>query len=246
MELLYTDEYKIMTDDLTELNGVGPARSDYLAEAGYETFEEIGDADNEQLAEDVDIPEDTALELIVQSQNMAAEQDAEVETEAPKSVTEEVEEAIDEGEGEPDESGDEAIEEAEAEIVQDDPPEAIDEGEDDPDESEDGPDEYNFTITFGSGLAYDTFFDAAMSQRSKMLQSNRSGADAFDHALEQMRNGGMDEPVELEMNEEQLNNLHNSVRQTTISYKGNNLIDHMDALNNVLDQINEVRDEHLF
>lgn len=215
MELLYTDEYKIMTDDLTELNGVGPARSDYLAEAGYETFEEIGDADNEQLAEDVDIPEDTALELIVQSQNMAAEQDAEVETEAPKSVTEEVEEAIDEG-------------------------------EDDPDESEDGPDEYNFTITFGSGLAYDTFFDAAMSQRSKMLQSNRSGADAFDHALEQMRNGGMDEPVELEMNEEQLNNLHNSVRQTTISYKGNNLIDHMDALNNVLDQINEVRDEHLF
>jgi hypothetical protein len=239
-----------MTVDLTELDGVGPARSGDLEEAGYDDFETIADADHEALAEEAEIPEDTALDFVVQSQNIVAEEDAEVEESQP--VTEEVAEAVEEAEDEeveaeeaveelPDEEEfEEEFEEDDAEADDDEPESASETVEDE------GPTEYGFSVTFESGLEYDTFFDAVMSQRSTMLQSNRTGTEAFDHALEQMRNGGMDEPVELEMTEAELNNLHNSVRQTTISYKGDNLIDHMDALNNILDQVNEARDEHLF
>lgn len=232
--------------DLTELDGVGPARSEDLAEAGYDDFETLADADPEALAEEAEIPEDTALDFVVQSQNLVAEQEAEVEEDEPESITEEVEEAV-----EAEEAVEELPDEEEfAEELEEDDEITEDEPESEGDDSEvvedEGPAEYEFEVEFESGLEYDTFFDAVMSQRSTMLQSNRTGTEAFDQALEQMRTGGMSEPVELSMTAEQLNDLHNSVRQTTISYKGNNLIDHMDALNSILDQINETRDEHLF
>lgn len=236
-----------MSTDLTELDGVAEGRAENLTEAGYESVEDLVDADAGEISEEVSyLPEDTALELIVQAQNIVAEEDAEVEESQP-SITEEVEEAVEEETSDDEESEPDPITEedvAEGEGV----PLSEEEREEQESENEPEPEdeEFDFSIAFETGLEYDTFFDAVMGQRSKMLRSNRSGVEAFDHALEQMRDGGMDEPVELTMTEQELNDLHNSVRQTTIEYKGDNLIDHMDALNSVLADINEVRDEYLF
>jgi hypothetical protein len=222
--------------DLTELDGVGPARSGYLEEAGYDDFQNIADADPEKLAEEVEMPEDTALELVVQSQNIVAEDESDGVTESePDSITQEVEESL---EAQVEEEADEVEEELEEPDVE----ESEVEPSEDPVDA--GPEEYEFTISFESGLQYDTFFDSVMAQRSKMLRSNRDGVDAFDHALEQMRQGS--DEVTLQMTEAQLNDLHNCVRQKTVDYKGDNLIEHMDELKQVLNQVNEARNEYLF
>lgn len=229
-------------DDLTDLDGVATGRADNLAEAGYETIADLAEADAETVAENVNyLPEDTALDLIVQSQNIVAEDEADIEESQP--VTEEVADAID-GSG----SGEEVNVSESGEADPEATPETIDEeeSEDEEEELEDVVESYEFEVEFNAALEYDTFFDAVMAQRSKMLRTNRSGVEAFDHALDQMREGGTDEPVSLSMTENQLNDLHNSVRQKSVEYKGDNLIDHMDALNSVLNQINEARDDHLF
>jgi len=219
--------------ELTDLSGVGPARSDYLVEAGYETPADIAEAEAEAVSEAINAPEDTALELIVQSQNVIAEEESEVEARDPDPEAESITVSEGDSNSRPDEDD-------------------SDEGEDtDSEDSADGSEEdtpnlIEFEIEFEEGLQYDTLFDSVMQQRSKMYQANRSGVEVFDHALEQMRTGGVSEPVELEMTEQQLNDLHNSVRQKVIEYKGNNLIDHMDALNAVFDQIEAVRSEYLF
>lgn len=240
--------------ELTELDGVAEGRAENLTEAGYESVEDLVDADPEEVADEVSyLPEDTALELVVQAQNITAEEDAEVEESQP--VTEEVAEAVEEADDS--DEAEEALEELpdeeefEEEFEDDEVDEADEQDDADSGEpesaSETTPDEIAFELTFDEELEYDTFFDAVMGQRATMLRSNRSGVDAFDHALDQMRaSKGVGATIELTMEEGQLNDLHNCVRQTMIAYKGDNLIGHMDALQEVLNDINEVRDEHLF
>jgi len=226
--------------ELTELDGVAEGRADNLKDAGYEEVEDLTDADPETLAEEVNyLPEDTALDLVVQSQNLIAEDEAEVEETEPKSITEDVEEAVEEVEEETVEEDEPEVEEVEEETVEEDEPEV--------EEVDDEPEEISFELTFDEPLEYDTFFDAVMSQRATMLRTNRDGVNAFEHALDQMRaSTGVGATVELEMEAGQLNDLHNCVRQMMVSYKGDNLIAHMDALKKVLNDINEVREEHLF
>jgi len=231
--------------ELTDLDGVGESREDNLKKEGYESVESLTDADPSVLGEEVDyLPEDTALELIVQAQNIVAEEDAEIEESEPETITREEEADADEEEEvveitDPEsEEVDEELEELEEEI---------EEETSDSDDSSETDDSIEFSLTFDEKLEYDTFFDSVMGQRAKMLQSNRDGVDVFEHALDQMRlSSGVGATVELSMEEAELNNLHNCVRQTMIAYKGNNLIDHMDAIKSVLNDINEVRDEHLF
>ena len=243
--------------ELTELDGVAEGRAENLTEAGYESVEDLVDADPETVADEVSyLPEDTALELIVQAQNIVAEEDAEVEESEPESVTNEVAEAVsaeealdelpdeeeieEEVEGEPKEEPETIDEESDEEEVSD----TADETDESVDES---PEDISFELTFDEALEFDTFFDAVMGQRATMLRSNRSGIDAFDHTLDQLRSsGGVGATVELKMEPQELNDLHNCVRQTMIAYKGDNLIDHMDALKSVMTDINAVRDEHLF
>jgi hypothetical protein len=208
--------------DLTEIKGVGPARSDSLNEAGYEDFSSLADTDPAELAADADIPEDTALDFIVQSQNILAEREASI-TES-RSVTEQVEAATEEPEPEPE-------------------PEVEEEPEPEP---EPEPELIEFSLSFEDGLEYDTFYYALMQQRMSILRTNRTGIEPFNHCLDELRGAAAGESISLSLERDGLNNLHNAVRSTITSYKGDNLIDHMDALKRVLVQINDVRDEHLF
>lgn len=223
--------------EISDLDGVGPARSDSLVEAGYEDVDAIAEADPEQLAEDIGVPDDTALDFVVQAQN-AVEDDEEDESEAESDSSPDVEEDTitnDEApEAEPEAADDNAEDEAE--------PEAEDESL----EEDDEPDVIEFSISFGTGLEYDTFYDSALETRANYYRTNRTGVEAYEHTLEQLRNGSPDEDVDFEFTPAQLNDLHNAIRERKIQYKGDNLIDHMDALDEVLQQIEAVRNEHLF
>lgn len=226
--------------ELQDLSGVGESREENLREEGYETPADLAEADPDELADSVNyLPDDTALELVVQAQNIVEEDEAEVTEETP-SVTEEVEEALGAEEAlEESPDGEDLVEEFAAEPAPDE--------EEEPAPDEEATDTIVFELTFDTALEYDTFFDSVMAQRVTMLRTNRDGISVFDSVLDQMRSGkGVDSVVELEMEEGELNNLHSCVRETMVGYKGNNLIDHMDALKSVLNDINDVRNEHLF
>jgi predicted flap endonuclease-1-like 5' DNA nuclease len=242
--------------ELQDLDGVGDSREEYLHEEGYESVEDVASADHEVLGETVSyLPEDTALELVVQAQNAVEQEDAAVEESQP--VTEEVADAV-EGVEDTDSTSASEVSQSDSERFHDDDDPSVGQDEetssevahndsgDVSDESENDS-EISFTLTFDEPLEYDTFFDAVMRQREKMLRSNRDGVSTFTHALDQMRGSeGVGATVELSMDEPELNNLHNCVRQTMVGYKGDNLIDHMDALKTVLSDINDVRSEQLF
>lgn len=227
--------------ELTELNGVAEGRAENLEEAGYEEAEDLVGADAEAVAEEVSyLPEDTALELIVQAQDLVED------------------ESDDESDSSPDVE-DDTITNEESPVTESD---ATDDDSDEEDDSvaaeqvavDTEPNEANseevqtieFTLTFDEPLEYETLFDAALEERANYYRTNRTGVEAYEHALQQLRNATPEDEVEFEFTPDQLNDLHNSVRNRSIEYKGDNLIDHMDAMKRVLNQIDEVRSEHLF
>lgn len=218
--------------ELTDLDGIGPARSDSLAEAGYPDVETLAEADHEALAEEVEISEDQAVGFVVQAENAVAEAEAEVEEAEPESVTEEIESELEE-------------DEADEETV----PETLDEAEDDSeDEPEPEPEDevYSFTLEPETALQYDVLFAAVMRGKETMLQANRTNTQLFDDLLDQMRSADVGDTIELEADADGLNGLHNHVRKLAVEYQGNNLIDHMNAMKAVQNQVNDVRRDRLF
>lgn len=120
----------------------------------------------------------------------------------------------------------------------------VEEGVDTSPVSRDGED-ITFTIEFESPEAYDSFYQTLLEQRLANQRSNRD-SDDFEQVLSQLRAGSPHSGVELSLSEGQLNELHNSVRQNIIEYKGGSLIEYMEALQSVMDQIEVVRSSNLF
>jgi flagellar biosynthesis GTPase FlhF len=277
--------------ELTDLDGVASGRAENLQEAGYESVEDVAAADAEVMGEVVNyLPQDTALSLIVQAQDMieeAEEDDASEESalDGDGSITEEISEAADETseaieeEGEalsPDEALEELDEELDEELKEevesaaesvdeesfeeelDELEEAVAETSDEspssdepePASSEEPEPELSgeivFELTLETPMQYDTLYDCVMDQRATLIRTNRDGVDAFSEVLDIVRQASYGETVELSMDEGTLNDFHNAVRKKGVEYKGDNLIEHMDAINKVLNQVNTAREENLF
>jgi len=266
--------------ELTDLDGVASGRAENLQEAGYESVEDVAAADAEVMGEVVNyLPQDTALSLIVQAQDMieeAEEDDASEESalDGDGSITEEISEAADETseaieeEGEalsPDEALEEldeeldeelkeevesVVEEVDVEALEEELDELEEEVEPEPassDEPEPEPSgDIVFELTLETPMQYDTLYDCVMDQRATLIRTNRDGVDAFSEVLDIVRQASYGETVELSMDEGTLNDFHNAVRKKGVEYKGDNLIEHMDAINKVLNQVNTAREENLF
>ncbi len=209
-------------DDFEELTGVGPARSERLEEAGYQRFEEVAESDAAVLSDEIDVTEDRALELVVQTTNIVEERNAEVDESPQGTVSEQIDAAGDV-------DGD-----SEEERAADDSP--VTDG---------GDGNIDFSIEFESPEAYDAFYQTLLEQRLANRRSNRA-SEEFEQPLSQMRSGRPQSGVELSLSEGQLNDLHNCVRQNIIEYKGGSLIEYMEALQSVMDQIEVVRSSNLF
>jgi len=260
--------------ELTDLDGVASGRAENLQEAGYESVEDVAAADAEVMGEVVNyLPEDTALSLIVQAQDMieeAAEDDVSEESalDGDGSITEEISEAADETSEAIEEEGGaldeevdqelkEAVESAAEEVDEEVLEEELDELEEavaetsDESPSSDEPeppsgDDIVFELTLETPMQYDTLYDCVMDQRATLIRTNRDGVDAFSEVLDIVRQASYGETVELSMDEGTLNDFHNAVRKKGVEYKGDNLIEHMDAINKVLNQVNTAREENLF
>lgn len=266
--------------ELTDLDGVASGRAENLQEAGYESVEDVAAADAEVMGEVVNyLPQDTALSLIVQAQDMieeAEEDDASEESAlgGDGSITEEISEAADETSGAIEEEGealspDEALEELDEELDQElkegveSAAEEVDEealeeeldeleeavepepaSSDEPEPASSG--DIVFELTLETPMQYDTLYDCVMDQRATLIRTNRDGVDAFSEVLDIVRQASYGETVELSMDAGTLNDFHNAVRKKGVEYKGDNLIEHMDAINKVLNQVNTAREENLF
>jgi predicted RecB family nuclease len=216
-----------MTEDYQEIDGIGPAREEKLNNEGYETYAELGEADHEELAENINrLSEDAALDLVVQAQNLADLEEAEVEEEP------EVEE--DEGE----EVGpEEALEELpDDEELEEEEAESEDEGET----------TFDVVMNFDGEYEYDTFYHTLIEERCNLRRTNRTGVESYEKMMESMRAIDVDGQFTVEMTGDELNDLHNAVMEQRHDYQGENLIDYMDALRSVEDSVNEVRREFLF
>ena len=230
--------------ELEDLDGVGPTRAERLDEAGYGDMEALAAADHEELAEEADVPEDTALEFVVQAQNVVEDNEAEDEgldedTEfdlEPREVSEEVEEA-DSGEEE-DES-----DEDDRGAVADEPAESAEDAEDESTE-EDEPTTYEIGLEFENDLQYHVFHHALMDKWTTVYTSRQTASDTLREILSDLT--GNKEEVTLELSSDELNELHSAVLQRRTDYQGQNLIDHMDALREVEAQVDEQRAEYLF
>lgn len=237
-----------MTDDLQEIDGVGPSREDDLNEAGYETYSDLAEADHEELAEEINrLSEDKALSLVVQGQNLSDLEEADVEEseaedDSEDEGTEEVEpeEALDEL---PDE--DELEEELEEANAEDEGGSASENEEPEPEEEEDETD-YEVLLDFEGTHEYDTFYHTLIEERCALRRTNRTGVDTYDNLLASMRAIDVDGEFTVEMTADELNDLHNAVMEQRYSYQGENLIDYMDALRAVETDLNEIRRDLLF
>jgi predicted RecB family nuclease len=242
-----------MTDDLQEIDGVGPSREDDLNEAGYETYSDLAEADHEELAEEINrLSEDKALSLVVQGQNLADLEEADVEeSEAEDGSDEEEAEEI-----EPEEALDELPDEDELEEELNDleedsqaPSEADSDesqNEEAEPEEEEGETDYEVLLDFEGTHEYDTFYHTLIEERCALRRTNRTGVDTYDNLLSSMRAIDVDGEFTVEMTADELNDLHNAVMEQRYSYQGENLIDYMDALRAVETDLNEIRRDLLF
>jgi predicted RecB family nuclease len=216
-----------MTDDLQEIDGIGPSREETLNEAGYETYTALAEVDGDTLAEDVNrLSEDKALDIVVQAQNLEDLEEAVVEEAGsePKEID--------------DEAVEEELEELEAEIEEETGPE---------DETEtEGETTFEVEITFDSSHEYDTFYHTLLEERCNLRRTNRAGVESYEKMLESMRATSAEGSFSVELTEDELNDLHNAVMEQRVSYQGENLIDYMDALRVVENNVNAVREEFLF
>lgn len=223
-----------MTDDLEEIDGVGPARSDSMDEMGYSTYADLAQVDNEQLAEDIpNLSEDRALEIIVQAQNLAELEEAEV------SESDEGEET-DESDSEPVDAGFDDSPSAEDEIDSD-----ADESVSD--ESDDYPESVEVDVSFDNETQYDTFFNAVFETRNNYIRTNRGEqVESFERVLDSTRDTTPESGISVEMEPQELHDLHNEIKQQVMDYRGKGMMEQHDELQNVLNAVDEVREEKLF
>lgn len=218
--------------DLTDITGIGPTKAETLVEEGFESIEDIADAETDELAEIKGITEDRALEFKVEASDMIADV-----------------EPVDEGDGEdfdlkPADVGEELEDEEVEEEV-----EEVEEMEEEVEEEEDSTEDpqldpaYTVNVDFDEPVHFHTFHAAIMRHYENVYQSHQPAADAMEKLINKLTSP---DSIEVELDEYELNTLHTAVKQARMDYQGDNLIEYMEALQDIEDQIDEQRREYLF
>lgn len=216
--------------EMTDIKGIGPSKADTLEEEGYESLEDVAQADPDDLSEISGISQERALEYMVSAGDLLDEES--------RDDSEQREEASDEFDLTPSEVSEELEEEEDV----DEEESAADVGSDGGDESDDEPESYTVSIDFETRMQYHTFHAAVMRYHEAIYTSNQPKSDAMQKVLDGLETDG----AEYELTETEFNTLHTSVKQARTDYQGDNLIDHMDALKVVEGKINDQRRDLLF
>ena len=223
---------------VTDIDGVGDARAETMAEAGYDSLASIAEADPAELAEDIPrVTEDRATTFTLQAENLLEGDEPDEEEASEEEVLGPMATESDEGDVE---SVDEEEEGEHSEEIED----AEEAAEDDEDEEQEGvgessgTDYYDLTIE-SDDERVETEFVAAVTERRRHYRSrNPTRSNICEDILDQYRENGLD----LSLTRDQLNVLHSAIRGRKDTYKGSSQIEEMELMIEILEQVQEVRD----
>lgn len=226
-----------MTDDFQAIDGVGPAREEHFVDEGYDEYADLAEADPAELSEQIsNLPEDSALEIVVQAQNLIDLEEAEVEEDPEVEETENITESNDgtdvvmnvEGEEGEDVEEDEA-EDAESQS-----------------ESETETETHSLELTLASDGQYDAFYDTLLSHRNTLIGRNSHEVGRYTDYIDELREAVVGDTLEYELTADEINSLHNAIRQKRLDYQGANLNDQLAPARELETKFNNQREELIF
>jgi len=228
-----------MVAEITDIKGVGPAKAETLEDEGYETVQEIADAEPEELAEVDGVGDDRALEYIVGAEDVLAESQDEFDL-TPSEVGEELED----GEDGPDADVSASDDEDDPSVAEDDEPseDEPDAAESDADVDDEEPESYTVTFDFENRMQYDVYHAALMRHNERT--SHQPAVALMEEFLDGLY--GNEQEVTYQFTEYELNTLHAAVKQSRTDFQGANEIPQMDALKVIEGQLDGARAEYLF
>lgn len=228
--------------ELSDVKGVSDTREENLAEEGYETVEDVAGADVGGLEGVTGVGEATAETLIESAQTLLQEQHGVEGGSEPEPEPEE-------------ETGEVSIEELE-EINSDEPDgyneprdeEEVTAEDDDPDDMrvvDTSPDIFDVEITISEGQQYDYLVSALVQLQTQRISGSNEQAQMAADILDEVRQVSGTGTITLSVDSGEMNTLHSAIKQVTTSYQGRSRTAHR-SLNNILEQVQEARREHLF
>ena len=228
--------------ELSDVKGVSDTREENLSEEGYETVEDVAAADVGGLEGVTGVGEATAETLIESAQTLLQEQHGVEEESEPEPEPEE-------------ETGEVSIEELE-EINSDEPDgyneprdeEEVTAEDDDPDDMrvvDASPEIFDVEITISEGQQYDYLVSALVQLQTQRISGSNEQAQMAADILDEVRQVSGTGTITLSVDSGEMNTLHSAIKQVTTSYQGRSRTAHR-SLNNILEQVQEARREHLF
>jgi len=228
-----------MSDNFQEIDGVGPAREEHLEEAGYDSYAGLAGLKPNTLEEDIPrLSEDKALEIIVQSQNLADLKESEPESNSEVNENEESETMVKDNDSDSSET-------VSVRQSYERDREASNSTEEEA-ETADSPQRYTVMLEVQDYAEYDALYDALLQHRQTLIGTNRAGVERASDQIEELRNCFVGDVLTFELTDEELNRFHNAVRQQRLDYQGRNLREQLGALRRVENRVNTIREEHLF
>lgn len=226
-----------MTDDFQAIDGVGPAREEHFVDEGYEAYADLAEADPSVLSEQIDnLPEDSALEIVVQAQNLTDLGEAEVEENPEVEETETITESSDGTEVVMDVEGDEG-EDVEEDVESQSASES---------ETETETETHSLKLTIASEGQYDAMYDTLLSYRQTLIGRNSDEVERYTDYIDELRDAVVEDTLEYEMTAEEINSLHNAIRQKRLDYQGANLHDQLAPARELETKFNNQREELIF
>jgi len=220
--------------ELQDITGVGASRAEDLQEMGYNSVEDVANANPEDLTELSRVAEDRAIEIVVDAQNLAGSEEADSPDEGTESGTESGtitfdEEELPEEVGEPEEEVSEPDEGTESE-------EAVELVEE-----EREPNRVFELSTDFSALEKEVSVYALLDSYTRLRSRNVARSEACFRVLEKLRDG-----ASADLTEEELNAFHAAIRQLRLEYQGNNHVEMMRVATRVEDSVSALREAELF
>lgn len=231
-----------MTDDFTELDNVGPAREEKFTDLGYDEYTDLAEVEPATLADEVSrLPEDSALEIIVQAQNLAELETAEVEEnpdpdsdpDPDPSETVTVDSGDDSGTVESD-----TVNVTEKVVEADETVES--------ESGDDGEDVHELRLEIETVNEYHAMYACLLSYRRKLIGTNQSGVGQAEDVLEQLQESVVGDELVVSMEAGDINDLHNALLQYRLDCQGKNMNEFLSAARALESKYNNERERLLF
>jgi hypothetical protein len=124
--------------------------------------------------------------------------------------------------------------------------EHVDEAEDAESQSASESETHSLTLTIASEGQYDAMYDTLLSYRQTLIGRNSDEVERYTDYIDELRGAVVEDTLEYEMTAEEINSLHNAIRQKRLDYQGANLHDQLAPARELETKFNNQREELIF